>query len=343
MTSARFSPDAVGHALGAAVAAVDVIETFVVGATEVARLAVRFSDGQAARQVIGKAATGAGIASARRELEFYADIAPRWDSRAPVLLGASDDGSDDDAHVLLVIEDLGVTGHTLVGAAISEAQLDAAVDALVALHSRFWDAIPPAYLAPARARPSITQSAQAAPPELIARNAAAAGVAATRFRATHGAAISPGDHALLDEVLEAWERQLTARAAGGHALTLIHADFHFYGNVLFAADDPRPRVIDWSELKPGLGPHDLAYCLVGAPSDDRAARDLAVLRRYWERLGAAGVTGYAWALCRWDHRFSLITNLLQAVLQHSPLWFARSVAMIDALDARAVLREPPPV
>jgi hypothetical protein len=40
------------------------------------------------------------------------------------------------------------------------------------------------------------------------------------------------------------------------------------------------RVIDWSELKPGLGPHDLAYCLHMAPTADRPARDRALLRRY---------------------------------------------------------------
>ena len=344
MTGERFSPDAVAHALGgAAVASVEVVETFVASATEVARLSVRFSDGRAARSVIGKSATGAGIAAARRELEFFAHVAPLWDSRAPALLGASEDGAGDDARMLLLTEDLGATGYALVGSGISEAQLDGAIDALVALHARFWDAIPRAYLDPARAMPSVTQSAQAWPPEIIARHAAAARAAAARFLATQGAAITPGERALLDDILEVWEPQLTARVAGGHAITLIHADFHFFGNVLFAGDDPRPRVIDWSELKPGLGPHDLAYCLIGTLSDDRPARDLALVRCYWERLGAAGVVGYHWELCRWDHRFSLITNLFQSLLQGSAMWFTRTIAMIEALDCRAVLRERPPV
>ena len=84
-------------------------------------------------------------------------------------------------------------------------------------------------------------------------------------------------------------------------------------------------VIDWSELEPGLGPHDLAYCLLSAPHDDRAARDLALLRRYWDGLQAAGVSGYSWALCRWDYRCSL----------------RRTAAVIDAHGARGILHAPP--
>jgi aminoglycoside phosphotransferase (APT) family kinase protein len=344
VTDARFSPAAVAQALGdAAVASVEVEQTFVATATRVARISVQFSDGRAAQRMIGKSARGPGIAAARRELEFFADLAPLWDSRAPALLGACEHGAGDDARLLLLIEDLGATGHTLVGAEISAAQLDGAIDALVALHARFWDAIPPAYLDPARAQPSVTQSAQAWPPELIARHAAAARVAAAEFLVAHGAALEPGDRALLDEILAAWEPQLAARVAGARALTLIHADFHFFGNVLFASGDPRPRIIDWSELKPGLGPHDVAYGLIGAPSDDRATRDAALLRRYWDGLAAAGVDGYSWELCRWDHRFSLITNVLQALLQGSALWFSRTAAVIDALDCRAALRDRPPV
>ena len=344
MTGVRFSPDAVARALGgAAVASVDVVETFVATATVVTRLLVRFSDGQPARSMIGKSATGAAAAAARRELEFFAHTAPLWDSRAPALLGASDDGAGDDARVLMLTEDLGATGHALVGAAISEAQLGGAVDALVALHARFWDAIPRRYLDPARAMPSVTQSAQAWPPELIAGHAAAARVAAARFLTAEGAALSPDARVLLDDALGAWQPQLTARVAGGRAITLIHADFHFFGNVLFAGDAPRPRVIDWSELKPGLGPHDLAYCLIGAPSDDRPLRDLALLRRYWEGLGAAGVRGYSWELCRWDHRFSLITNLFQSVFQRSTLWFRQTAQLISELQGTAALDRPPPM
>lgn len=72
--------------------------------------------------------------------------------------------------------------------------------------------------------------------------------------------------------------------------------------IFFAGDDAQPRIIDWSELKPGLGPHDLASCLHAVPSEEGPARDLALLHRYWEGLRAAGVEGYDWDLCQWDYR-----------------------------------------
>lgn len=86
--------------------------------------------------------------------------------------------------------------------------------------------------------------------------------------------------------------------------------------MFFAAGEPQPRVIDWSEMKPGLGPHDLAYCLIAAPASDRPARDLALLRHYWEGLRTARVDDYGWELCQWDYRFSVITNLFQSVFQN---------------------------
>ena len=104
-------------------------------------------------------------------------------------------------------------------------------------------------------------------------------------------------------------RQFHARVAGGRAITLIHGDFHFLGNVFFAPNDVRPKVIDWSEAKPGLGPHDLAYCLTVVPADDRLARDRVLLRRYWDGLRDAGVDDYSWELCDWDFRFSVFCNL----------------------------------
>ena len=68
VTTALFTADAIGCALAEpGVAQVDLIERFFASAAEVARLSVRFSDGRAPRTVIGKAASGAGLAAAQRE------------------------------------------------------------------------------------------------------------------------------------------------------------------------------------------------------------------------------------------------------------------------------------
>jgi len=344
MTPEHFSVEAVAHALGdAGVAFVEVIESFRASAAEVARLRVGFLDGRKSLAAVGKSARGAGLAATQREVRFFEKIAPLWAHPAPGFLGAWEDGRGEDARLLLLTEDLGAAGYALPRDGVSHAQLQGVVDTLVLLHARFWQRLQVEILDPAHPIPSVTQSAQAWPAGVIAAHATAVRGAAASFLEAATAALTWAERALLEEVLEAWEGRFLARAAEGRSITLIHGDFHLLGNVFFAAGEPRPRVIDWSELKPGLGPHDLAYCLVSAPTEDRPARDLALLRRYWEGLRAAGVEGYRWDLCQWDYRFSLITNLFQAVLQNSFLWFRKTAALAVELDCHAALRSPPPM
>lgn len=322
-----FSTAELSAALGTPVVSVEVIETFAASAAEVARLVVRTADGSDLT-VIAKRATAAGAAAARREVRFFEELAPRWDHPAPQLLGVSDPGGD--GPVLLVTEDLLAAGYRVVGADVSEEQLYGAIDTLAGLHAHFWNDLGAA----PELEPSVTSSAQAWPPEVITRQAAAVRSEADRFFAT-ATQLDDAERAALDEVVEVWERQFLARVADGRAITLIHGDFHFLGNVFFTGDDPRPKVIDWSELKPGLGPHDLAYCLSVVPSHDRE-----LLRYYWKALN---VPDYSWDLCSWDFRFSLIGNLFQSVFQHSVRWYRTSLDAIDALDARTALTEPPPL
>jgi len=343
MMPAPFSAEAVRHALrDAAVASVEVIEALPASSADVARLRIGFSDGRKPLTAIGKSATGAGLAAVRREWRFYEQIAPLWAHPAPRLLGAWEHGRDDDTRLLLLTEDLGEAGYALAQGGVSQAQLQGVVDTLVSLHARFWGDLQVENLDFAHPTASVTRAAQAWPAEVIAAHAIAVRDEAASFRQA-ASELTPADRALLVEVLESWEGRFLARAAAGRSITLIHADFHLLGNLFFAANEPRPRVIDWSELKPGLGPHDLAYCLISAPAEDRPARDLALLRCYWEGLRAAGITDYGWDLCQWDYRFSVITNLFQSVFQHSPLWFGTTAALIAELDCLTALRSPPPI
>ncbi|MFI6829531.1 phosphotransferase family protein [Kribbella sp. NPDC050241] len=325
----------VSAALGTPVSGVEVLDTFAASEAEVVRLRVRSAGGNQTT-VIAKRATGAGVAAARREIRFFVELAPRWDHPAPRLLGATDAGDE----VLLLSEDLEAAGYRVVGAEVSHAQLHGTIDMLAGLHARFWNDVPE-YLLSA-SEPSVTSSAQALPREVIKRNAAAVRNEAAQFFPT-ATELDDAERSVLEEILERWERQFLARVAGGRAITLVHGDLHFLGNVFFSADDPRPKVIDWSELKPGLGPHDLAYCLSVVPTGDRLARDRELLRRYWEALRAAGVDDYSWDLCEWDFRFSVISNLFQSVFQRSVRWYRTSLAAIDVLDAQATLIEPPPI
>jgi len=317
----------VSAALGTPVSSVGVIETLDASAAEVARLLVKTADGSDLT-VIAKRASGTGARAARREIRFFERLAPQWDHPAPALLGFSDPGGD--GPLLLLTEDLQAAGYRVVGAEVSTDQLHGAIDTIASFHGHFWEHLGDA----TDLEPSVTSSAQAWPPDVITRQAATVRSEAARFFA-EATELTEAERAVLDELVTRWERQFRARVADGRALTLIHGDFHFLGNILFTTGDPRPKVIDWSELKPGLGPHDVAYCLSVLPAADREA----LLKRYWEALG---VRHYSWDLCTWDFRFSVISNLFQSIFQHSVKWYRTSLAAIDRFDARSALTEPPP-
>lgn len=198
---------------------------------------------------------------------------------------------------------------------ITDAHLLAAIDTLAPFQRAFWDDVATALPFGA----SVTEAAQAWPPDAIA---------------AHAAALHALDFGDVRELLPAWQARFTERVAGGR-LTLCHGDYHVFGNILFAADAP-PRVIDWSEVKPALPAHDVAY-LLHAASPDRAHHE-ALLAHH-----ARGLPDYPWPLCLWDFQLSLITNLLQAVHQRSATWLARNRALIALHDALAVLATPPPI
>jgi hypothetical protein len=308
---------------------------------EVVRLRVTFADGRAPLMAIAKRATGAELPAAQRELGVSRHLAPRWDHPAPALLGAAEGGQGQDAWLLLLFEDLSATGHALAATELSPAQLDGIIDVLVGFHARFWNRIPQEV----RERPalrSVTRAAQAGPASVISEHAAVVRHEAESFLAT--GELAPADRALLEELLQRWEQRFLERIAL-EQITLIHGDFHLLGNLFFSPASPRPRVIDWSELKPGLGPHDVAYCMLSAPvaaGEDRVPRDLALLRRYRDGLLAAGVEHYSQELCHWDYRFSLLTNLFQSVLQRSAFWFGKTAAVAREHQALAALHRPPP-
>ncbi|MEU4287923.1 aminoglycoside phosphotransferase family protein [Kribbella sp. NPDC026596] len=335
MTRTAFSVTDVSAALGTPVAAIEVLDTFVASEAEVVRLRLRRTDGSSTT-VIGKRATGAGATAARQEIRFFQQLAPQWNHPAPRLLGFQNHGDD----VLLLSEDLGAMRYHVVGTEVSDAQLHGTIDVLADFHAQFWNDVPD-YLSGA-SEPSVTSTAQAWPPDVITRNADAVRGEAERFFATTPE-LEPAERSVLAEVVDAWERQFRARVADGRAITLVHGDFHFLGNIFFTTGDPRPKVIDWSELKPGLAPHDLAYCLTVVPSNNRLSRDRELLRRYWEALRKAGVNDYSWDLCYWDFRFSVISNLFQSVFQRSVRWYRTSLAAIDLLDGRTTLTSKPPL
>jgi hypothetical protein len=176
--------------------------------------------------VIGKSASGAGLSSARRELRLFEQIAPLWASPAPELLGSREEERGQDARLLLLIEDLETSGYALAREGLSLTQLEGVADTLVSLHSRFWEDLQEEILDLAHPAPSVTQSAQAWPADVIAAHATAARDGTARFLGAASDELTPAERGLLAEVLDAWEGRFLARAAGARSITLIQADFH---------------------------------------------------------------------------------------------------------------------
>lgn len=305
----------------------------------VARLALTYdaaAPSDAPRSLFAKIATGDALPGARRELRFYRLIAPRLpDGLAPRLFGAA--AGLEEGRIVLLYEDLLEAGYAPAVTPVLEADLLALTDTLSDLHARFWGAAWPRevdFLAPME---SSTRSAQAAPQAVIDDNAATGEAAMTAFLDAHGSGLTQAEGALAAAALRFWRAQMSARGEAGN-LTLIHGDFHLVGNVFLRAASP-PRIIDWSEIKPGLGPHDLAYALISQPAADRLTRDTALLRRYHAGLIAAGITGYGWEQCLWDYRFSLVTNLFQSARQMNPAWMRKTLAAIADVGAEATLAQ----
>ena len=311
------------------------------GAT-VARLALGYDAAapiSSPRRVVAKIAEGDALDPSRRELRFYRLIAPSIpEGLAPRLFGAA--VGLEEGKIVLLFEDLLESGYVQAIGPLTKVDLETLVDRMAALHAVFWGKSWPPELDFSAPMTSSTRSAQAAPLAVVEDNARTGNEAMSAFLSRYQSQLSLQEEAVLTGVQSRWHDDMAARSCAGH-LTLIHGDFHLAGNI-FLRDDAPPRVIDWSEMKPGLGPHDLAYALISQPVENRVARDLVLLERYHAALETSGVTGYSWDQCLWDYRFSLVTNLFQSARQSNLIWMRKTLAAIADHDATAsILAQKP--
>ena len=324
------------------VIAVEAGERFQASATAVYRCRLRYRDGSSQGmpetmicKIYGPEWYQRG---GRQEVLAYRRITPELrPSIAPTLYGLIDDPAAETC--ALLIEDL-ATGYQPIEAPMADAWLNNLVDTLADFHAQFWEAPMLETAAFLQPEESVMRMAQAIPPEGLQANVAAARDAVLRFRSEFGSELSEPESHLLARLDARWAARFLERIVDQRGLTLLHGDFHLLGNVFIANDSnllSPIKVIDWGQVKRGLGPHDLMFALLSADSPDRQSRDLTLLQRYHQRLLAREVKHYGWELCLWDYRFSLLTNIYQSIFQGSLRWFRRTLDGVRVWEAQELL------
>lgn len=276
--------------------------------------------------------------SGQLELRFYRDLAPQMPQiPVPTFYGGSDDPQTQTC--LLCIEDL-AQHYMPIQLPVADIWLESLTDVLISLHAHWWEhpqLLTPAFLAPEQA---VTRMPQALDGQGLRINEAHARQALDRFLQRHVNELSTDEQTLLHLLAARWGERFQARVAAGRAVTLLHGDFHLLGNLFLAKAAivaPSLKVLDWTQAKRGLGPHDLMYMLLAVDAPDRVSRDTRLLRRYHQGLQAAGYQEYPWSQCLWDYRFSLLTNLFQALFQDSIHWFRKTVEIVRVWDSATLL------
>jgi hypothetical protein len=140
------------------------------------------------------------------------------------------------------------------------------------------------------------------------------------------------------------------RTGDDNGFTLIHGDAGCT-NILVPRDGDRPiflidrQPFDWS-LTTWLGVYDLAYALVlDWEIEARRSLEMPILRRYHDRLGELGVSGYSWDRLLDDYRLSVAMGVYIATEycrggvneQWTSVWLPmlkRSLTACDDLDCR---------
>jgi hypothetical protein len=243
----------------------------------------------------------------RKEIEFYTQVAPLA-PELPLLrcYDAAFDETTGSAHLLL--EDVTET-HTQPPVPLppTEAECEAVIDCVAALHARWWNE-------PRLGRDigALTTEAEFAELQtLIARHFAG-------FCDFLGDRLPAARRARYERVLAGsmhpWRRMLTR--AG---LTLTHGDAHWW-NFLYPREAGQGRVLvfDWHLWHVDAPLKDLAYLIAFNWFPERRARlEEPLLRHYHAHLRAHGVADYKWADCWTDYRHQVIRELFVPVWQWS--------------------------
>jgi len=329
---------------GARASAIEVIERFVAQGTNVTRILIASnpsSDVQLPQTMIAKwTSEAANLPEVWSEIEMHRSALPMLpEGPSPMSYGTVVQPEDHSA--LLLTHDVTID-HNWPTYPVGPEDLERIVDVIAGMHAFWWDIdvlTAPRFASP---MPRPTRMPRASPIGVIEANAVAIGEPIRSFLVAQDNELSELEKRLLGSLEHHWGDLFLHRMRNQGSITLIHGDLHLLGNVFLHREMGTVGFIDRADCKPVLGPHDVAYALISAGTEDRTTRDTALLRRYHDRLRAAGITGYSWPLCVWDYRFALLTNLLQCVLQDSLRWLRKTTAIAQVWECDRLFDEPLP-
>ena len=237
----------------------------------------------------------------QREVGFYTEIAPTLPLGTPRCHFAAVD--DDGDGFILLLEDL---DHLTAGddsAGCTDAEAEAAIDALAAMHAACWRS---PLLSGVGWMPAIGEidPGRVRVYTLALREARDLGESVAHLVPTEA-------QPLLDEIAPRFEDAI--ERLGRAPQTLVHGDFRL-DNLFFPRESTEaggwPTAIDWSNAMLGPGAYDVAYLMAAAfEPERRRALEEGLLHRYHDGLLAGGVEGYTYDDCFDDYRLSFLEPL----------------------------------
>jgi hypothetical protein len=236
--------------------------------------------------------------TANSEVQFYRELAPTLGTPPLVRCLAAIEDSQDDAGII-VLEDLRA-GHDHPPWPIppSRKQCEMALDALVRVHSQWWES------------PNLGSSVgQLHTPESLTSMVHGVAKHLPAFFDTFGDALTADVRHSYERVfsssLQPWMRLTEPRA-----LTVIHGDAHSWNFLFPRSGEGAAFLIDWQLWHVDIGSRDLAFfmALHWYPSRRRELEQ-PLIRYYHDGLQKYGVENYSFEELWLDYRRCVVRNL----------------------------------
>ena len=246
-----------------------------------------------------------GVGAYAREVTFYRELAADVPLRVPTPYVA--EMSTETTDFVLLLEDLSDLDPVDQITGLPLEQAGAALDDLARFHAWSWgderlDRLAGSF-------PPLDGPVGRGASEMFVKFYSAAWPGA---RQALGNGIAP-DIAELGERLPSLLPQLIDRL--GSPRTITHGELR--ADNLFISPDGQLTMIDFQTVGQQAGMIDVSYLLSQSLATSvRRENEESLVRRYWQGLGAAGVSGYGWDDAWMQYRVGIAYNLLWAVMAH---------------------------